>query len=873
VPYYNSRGVLMPESAKDIRAVNGTAAKETLYAPEGPSVVVGNGGGDVIHASAGDNIFWLSRDDTVIAQAGLPGVKTIKGWDLLTLPDNVHNLTVNGAQNYAVGNSLDNLIIVDDNDAQWAYGGRGDDVLVGGFGRENFLVRVGEGSDVIYGWHGGDEVRILGGNFATFDQVRAAMRQEGADAVLQISASETLTFRNTQVGSFQADDFLLPLDRSKLGGLTFGDEFNSLQLYDFTYGTGQWRADFGGNLKDIWAYSLPSNNERQAYVTEDFQGGWNQSLGINPFNVQNGVLSITARQVTGDAWQLGTWGRDYASGMINTFGIFEQKYGYFEMRADFPEAKGAWPAFWLMPNPYVANVEADIIEGLGAVPSKAFVRARGEGELYDDIYMPSPEGFHTYGMLWTASTVTFYVDDVAVMQGPTPTNWTMPMSIIANLAVGGWGGEPNPGAFPADLKIDYIRVYGLADGSSVTRHETPEIPAATLRPVGGVTNLGGGQPQLAPPAATGQILVGQAPSGAPAGKALALWDNAGAVYFAVSTGGGYGPAQTFMAGDDSQIKGGTWLADGRVAVVWLQNDGGVTHAWSAIIDPATLKFDRQQLGVADGGLKIVPTATGFAASWHSGGAIEGRAYVALAYDEKGYYGTAIKLSGDVVGVDGAGHVVTAWKDGSGATLQQTWSVHRSAAQSGLQGNDTLTGTGGSDKLWGYEGDDSIAGGAGFDNTHGNQGADTIRGEDGDDWVVGGKDPDQLYGGPGRDLVYGNIGDDVGYGGIGDDVLLGGQDQDQMFGQDGNDTVSGDRGADTLSGGAGADQFYSFAGAGLDRVTDFNFAEGDRVRLNGVTAYQVSQSGADTVISFGAGDQMVLAGVNAAALPEGWIAVG
>lgn len=869
MPYYNSRGVLMPESAKDVRAVTGTTAHETLYAPEGPSVVVGNGGADIIYASNGDNTFWLSRDDTVIVQDGLTGIKTVKAWDFITLPKGVHNLEVNGAQNYAAGNDLDNLIIISDDNAQWAYGGKGDDVFVGGNGRENYLVKAGEGSDVIYGWQPGHEVRLLGTSFQTFDQIKAAMRQEGADAVLRISANETLTFRNTQADSFKADNFLLPLDRSKLGALTFGDDFNSLNLYDFSTGSGQWRTNFAGNLKDVWAYSLPSNNEQQVYVDQNFQGGWDRALGINPFNINNGVLEITARQVTGDAWQLGTWGRHYASGMINTFGTFEQKYGYFEMRADFPEAKGAWPAFWLMPNPYVPEIEADIIEGLGAVPSKAFVRARGEGELYDDIYMPDPGGFHTYGMLWTPTTVTFYIDDVAVMQGPTPANWTMPMSIIANLAIGGWGGEPDSRDFPASLKIDYIRVYGLADGSHVATYETPETPAGTMKASGQI-NLGGGSPQLAGPVATGDIRIGQPEPGAVSAKGIALWENAGAVFFSVAQGGGYGPATTFMAGSASQIQGGAWLADGRVAITYLASEGGKTFAWVAIVDPSTLKFDRQQLGEATGGIKIVATPTGFAASWHDGGQIEGRAYVANAYDEKGFYGYTVQLKGDIVGIDGAGNVVTAWKDGSGAMIQQTWSVHHSGSQSGLQGNDTLTGSDSSDKLWGYEGNDSIIGGGGWDNTHGNQGNDTIRGGEGGDWVIGGKDHDELYGGPGNDLVYGNLGNDIVYGGLDDDGVLGGQGNDFVYGQEGNDTVSGDRGDDQVWGGSGADLFLGFSGANYDRIHDFNYSEGDRIRLEGVTSYSVSQQGADAVINYGAGDQMVLVGVNVAALPSDWI---
>ena len=74
----------------------------------------------------------------------------------------------------------------------------------------------------------------------------------------------------------------------------------------------------------------------------------------------------------------------------------------------------------------------------------------------------------------------------------------------------------------------------------------------------------------------------------------------------------------------------------------------------------------------------------------------------------------------------------------------------------------------------------------------------------------------------------------------------------------------------LRGGAGADIFHAFTGAGLDRIVDFSVSEGDRVQLDPGDVYTVSQAGADTVISLGAGDQVILVGVSMASLPAGWI---
>ena len=198
---------------------------------------------------------------------------------------------------------------------------------------------------------------------------------------------------------------------------------------------------------------------------------------------------------------------------------------------------------------------------------------------------------------------------------------------------------------------------------------------------------------------------------------------------------------------------------------------------------------------------------------------------------------------------------------------------------GGEGNDTLfagvpssrTG-GGPDKtsfLRGEEGDDSLVGGGQFDDIHGNMGNDTERGGDGFDWVVGGQGNDLLYGEAGGDIVYGNLGADTCLGGDGVDWVRGGQANDSLDGGAGDDWLWGDRGDDTVTGGAGADIFHTLPGAGLDRVTDFTYAEGDRVIVD-QGAYTVSQVGGDTVVDLGGGDRMVLTGVTLASLPQGWI---
>ncbi|ALL14139.1 M10 family metallopeptidase C-terminal domain-containing protein [Caulobacter henricii] len=192
---------------------------------------------------------------------------------------------------------------------------------------------------------------------------------------------------------------------------------------------------------------------------------------------------------------------------------------------------------------------------------------------------------------------------------------------------------------------------------------------------------------------------------------------------------------------------------------------------------------------------------------------------------------------------------------------------------GEAGNDVINGLAGDDRLDGNDGNDTITGGDGFDQINGNIGNDEAHGGNGTDWVVGGQNNDQLFGDAGDDIVYGNLGNDVCYGGAGNDIVRGGQGDDVLSGDDGNDWLAGDRGADNITGGAGADIFYSFTGAGSDLITDFSRAQGDRIQLDAGQAYTVYQSGLNTVIDLGGGDQIILAGFSVTSLTGDWLIFG
>ncbi len=135
--------------------------------------------------------------------------------------------------------------------------------------------------------------------------------------------------------------------------------------------TGIWR-DFPRREKYI------GNGPPSLYVNPSMQRRDGTPLGLNPFNVANGLLGISAAPIpAGDlddvqsllkraGYKAAAADRvRYYSGSLSTRSSWAQTYGYFEMRARLPEGRGHWPAFWLAPAVDGWPPEIDIFEVLG----------------------------------------------------------------------------------------------------------------------------------------------------------------------------------------------------------------------------------------------------------------------------------------------------------------------------------------------------------------------------------------------------------------------------------------------------------------------------------------------------------------------------
>jgi len=243
---------------------------------------------------------------------------------------------------------------------------------------------------------------------------------------------------------------------------TFDEEFDTLDLRQANDPDGRWSTHFewGGR-------TLPTNGEMQVYVDRNYLG-----LGLEPFSVKGGVLTITARHASSElAARLG--GHPYTSGLLTTAHSFSQTYGYFETRARLPAGKGLWPAFWLLPTDQSWPPEIDIFELLGDHPDRLHLALHSRAAPnwgFEAAVADLSKDFHVYGLMWGPHTIAWYLDGTELAHADTPADMHRPMYILLDLAVGGtWPGAPDGTThFPAEMKIDYVRAWSVPASTGKT---------------------------------------------------------------------------------------------------------------------------------------------------------------------------------------------------------------------------------------------------------------------------------------------------------------------------------------------------------------------------------------------------------------------
>jgi len=800
----------------DGQAVSGTTGNDQLVGFGKP----GSGSGTLVGKGGDDTYVVWSNKHRIIENAG-EGIDTVQSHWTYTLQENVENLILIGkGPNSAFGNALDNIIVGNAN-KNVIDGGTGDDQLTGGGGNDVFFV---SGRDTITDFSAGDHVNLQSFTaFTSFAKVKAAMTQAGRDTLLKLNANESVLFQNMSVGQFTADMFVVgnPVDNYDL---VFADEFDTFTLNLGTGSTDNWHPLYPRS--GLAGHTVIGRSVQYFTYPED-EGTYGAPVGINPFSLKNGVLTITMDRVAPEDRHK-VYGYEYTSGNITSIGSFHQTYGYFEIRAKLAAGSGLHDAFWMLPMDGGWPPELDIVEQRGSDPTRVINGVHsGESTTSGTFVVPTAATeFHTYGLDWEPDFLTYYIDGVAVRTVPTPAGLDVPMYLLANLGGGSeWAGKPNSSTpFPAKLQIDYIRAYA---SENTLERNGPFNKAGTNadETMHGTTgddtlNGGGGDDKLYGGAGNDTLIGG-------GGKDL--------------LDGGFG--------DDTYI-----ITSGQERI----SEGGVkgTDTVKTSLAAYTLGLNVENLIYTGSG------ATAFRGSGNS----ENNVITGSAAG-----GTLNGGAGNDTLNGGAG--IDALNGGDGDDIAY-----------GRDGRDTLRGNGGNDQLFGGDGDDKIGGDDGDDIIDGGAGNDNIGGNAGNDTLIGGNGADRLDGGVGADTMIGGSGDDAYFvddardtiteaAGGGDDTVRvfvdrytlsanveamsyggssaftgsGNESANRISGGDGNDVLDGRGGADTLTGGKGNDRFvFSRGQADGDRVTDFSgagVAGGDKLVFTGFGKGVVTRIGA------------------------------
>jgi beta-glucanase (GH16 family) len=237
-----------------------------------------------------------------------------------------------------------------------------------------------------------------------------------------------------------------------------------------------WHDEFSGSALDTdkWQYDTVRN--KQGWFNGELQY---YSAGQNA-RVANGLLTIEARHEKLDPKRYVDWGgQEYTSARLLSKGP-GWTYGFYEIRARLPCARGTWPAIWMLPvdmKKWPDDGEIDIMEQVGAEPN--LIYASLHTKLYNHVIhtqrsaqklVPtSCNSFHVYELDWRPGSITIGVDGQGILRvfnnvpgGKGAWPFFSPYKMILNLAIGGdWAGAKgiDKDAMPQRMEVDYVRVW------------------------------------------------------------------------------------------------------------------------------------------------------------------------------------------------------------------------------------------------------------------------------------------------------------------------------------------------------------------------------------------------------------------------------
>ena len=224
--------------------------------------------------------------------------------------------------------------------------------------------------------------------------------------------------------------------------------------------TNFWNIYVGNGCPELCGFG---NHELQYYTN------WSSNL-----KVENGKLTISACYDTVSTL--------FTSAKITTKNKVDFQKGYLEVVAKLPNAKGSWPAIWMLPTldralNWPLDGEIDIMENvgydsckiLGTIHTKAYNHTINTQKSDSIVINTAHQNFHTYAINWTDSILEWYVDSELynrIKRSPNDRieQWPFDKSfhLVLNQAVGGdWGGRfgVDTSSYPQNFIIESVRLF------------------------------------------------------------------------------------------------------------------------------------------------------------------------------------------------------------------------------------------------------------------------------------------------------------------------------------------------------------------------------------------------------------------------------
>ena len=252
-----------------------------------------------------------------------------------------------------------------------------------------------------------------------------------------------------------------------------------------------WSDEFNGDALDTANWK---GHHSSAGATVRRGSYWSTEMAV----VKDGCLHIQTKYLPEGLNGNGKPG--WYTCALETKGLFEQTFGYFEVRCILPKGNGMWSAFWMLTDGMetVGNggedgAEIDIFEApffgenfSRRVSSNVHIDGYGADLKSTNVCEPylllnDPyETFNTYGLEWNEDEYIFYINGIETGRSSFGGTSKVPEYLILSVEIGGanaipgdsWAGKAiSPDDVPTDFVIDYVRAYAYrpqtADGGPI----------------------------------------------------------------------------------------------------------------------------------------------------------------------------------------------------------------------------------------------------------------------------------------------------------------------------------------------------------------------------------------------------------------------